>query len=301
MQLRHLQAFVASVQRRSFTRAAAALDLTQAAVSQHVAALEQEFGVELFRREARGVSLTDEGRLLHGYAQKILALVDEVDEKLRQTPGQVTGDLLIASSTVPSEWLLPELLVAFRARWPAIRETVSVSDSKLTRLSVEAGDADIGFVGEVPKSSVLETVEVAADELILFVGPSHPFAKTGSATLKQLRDESLIIREAGSASRHCVEDALDKAGVSADEMTIAMEANNNEMIRAAVQRGLGVAFLSKRASTSNGGLVPVKVRGLHPRRQLYLIKHMHRVPLPPAQQFLKFVEAWRAENLAGPR
>jgi len=296
MELRQLHTFAAAAERESFTRAAEVLSLTQAAVSQQVAALESELGVELFERQGRGVCLTEDGRKLYEYAQQIIELVEEVSLQVGGAERQLSGTLRIASSTVPSEWLLPELLAEFRARWPNVRESLVVSDSSVAMATVEAGEADVGFVGEMPRSSALEARAVAEDELVLFVADDHPMAGKSTATLKQICREAMIVREPGSGSRRCVEQSLKEHGLSPTDLTVAMEVNSNDAIRAAVERGMGVAFLSQRASRNQNGLSPVKVRGFRPRRQLYVIRDPVRIPPRPARKFLEFVEQWQSRS-----
>ena len=293
MELRQLRTFAAAAERESFTRAAVALDLTQAAVSQQVATLEKELAAELFERVGRGVRLTEPGRRFYDYVRKILDLVDEASLQVGDAKQPVSGDLHIATSTVPSEWLLPELLSVFRARWPQIRESLAVSDSSMAAAAVEAGEADVGFVGELPRSSKLEARAVAEDELVLVVAADHPLAQKGATTLKQLCREAQIVREPGSGSRRCIERALEEHGISPSELTIAMEVNSNDAIRAAVERGVGVAFLSQQTKRHSIGVVPVKVRGFRPRRQLYIITDPRHIPSAPARLFLAFVEEWR--------
>ncbi len=296
MELRHLQTFAAAAERCSFTRAAESLHLTQAAVSQHVASLERELGAQLFERRGRGVQLTDEGQRLYAYVKQILELVEAARREICHRERRLSGEVRIAASTVPSEWLVPELLAEFRATWPEVRESLIVSDSSMATLVVEKGEADIGFVGELPRSSTLEANPVAEDELVLVVASDHPMAKKGTTTLKQLCCEPMIVRESGSGSRHCVENALQEHSVSPAELTIALEANSNDAIRAAVQRGVGVAFLSDRAFVPDIGLMRVKVRGFRPRRQLYVVRDPKRNPTAAARQFLRFVDDWRTKN-----
>ncbi|MDH3719019.1 MAG: selenium metabolism-associated LysR family transcriptional regulator [Planctomycetota bacterium] len=298
MELRHLKTFAAAAERGSFTRAAEALELTQAAVSQQVAALEKGLSAQLFQRQGRGVQLTEPGRKLYAYARQILDLVDEASRQVGETEEELCGVLRIATSTVPSEWLLPELLAEFRNRWPQVRESLVVSDSRLATAAVEAGEADVGFVGELPRSSTLHAQAVAEDELVLVVGAEHPLAGKGTTTLKQLCREALIVREPGSGSRRCVERALEEHGISPADLNIAMEVNSNDAIRAAVEQGVGVAFFSQRAIRKEGNIATIKVRGFRPRRQLYLIRNPDRNPTPPARQFLAFVKEWRSAHFA---
>ena len=296
MELRHLRTFAAAAERESFTRAAEALDLTQAAVSQQVAALEKELGTKLVERRGRGVCLTAAGRRLSEYALQILDLVAEASRQVGGVEQHVSGHLRIATSSVPAEWLVPELLAAFRKRYPEIHESLAVSDSRMAAAAVQIGEADMGFVGELPGSSALEATVVAEDELVLVVAADHPLAGKGATTLKRLCREALIIREPGSGSRRCFERALQEHDFSLADLEIAMEVNSNDAIRAAVERGVGVAFLSQRDKRHEIGLASVKVRGFRVRRKLYLIRDPHRILATPARQFLEFVEEWRHDG-----
>lgn len=296
MELRHLKSFSAVAEQNSFTRAAESLGLTQAAVSQQVAALEKELDGRLFDRRGKSVTLTERGERLYAYSRQILDLLDAAATDLGRPEPAVSGVLRIAASTVPSEWLLPELLAEFRARYPHVTESLTVTDSSLAAEAVQSGAADVGFIGELPRSPALRATPVAEDDLCLVVGLDHPWATKGSATLHQLCREPLIVREPGSGSRHCVERKLEEHGISPAALSIVMEANSNYAIRDAVARSVGVAFLSRRAVTEGAGVAPVKVRGFQVRRSIYLIRDGDRHPPPACRAFVTFVETWRSQH-----
>ena len=297
MEIRHLQSFAAAAERQSFTKAAKSLGLTQPAVSQHVAVLEELLDVSLFEREGRTVVLTVAGRRLHDYARRILDLVDEARREVGQDDTVIAGAVIagtmrIASSTVPAELVLPELLAEFRTLHPKVRESVTVSDSRAAAAAVESGEADLGFVGELPRSSQLRARSIATDKLVLVVSPQHPLSGCKKTSLRRLRSEPLIVREPGSGTRRCVEQALEAAGLSPDELNIAMEVNSNDAIRAAVEGGLGAAFLSQATiahEIDEGRLVPLTVAGVKPQRKLYLITDNNRIPNAIVREFLAFL------------
>src|SRR5437899_7083151 len=112
-QLPHLETFARAAELSSFTGAARDLGLTQAAVSQRIQALEQSLGVPLFARQSGHVMLTDAGRRLYEYAQRILALHRAAIDEITGQPTPLTGALSLAASSVPGEQLLPDLLAAF--------------------------------------------------------------------------------------------------------------------------------------------------------------------------------------------
>jgi len=293
MELRQLRTFVIASDLLSFTRAAETLKMTQGAVSQQMAALEKDLGVSLFDRCGRQVVLTEAGCRFQQYARQILDLVDEAKREFTQTATEVRGLLRIAASTVPAETLLPQLLNEFRRMYPGVRECVDVSDTSQATRAVESGEADIGLVGELPKSSQLHSLPLASDELTLVVDPNHRFAKKGVASVNDLRDEPLILREEGSASRHCLEEAIESKGLAMSELSIVVEVNSNDAIRSAVQCGTGIAFLSKSAVKDDDKIVPIRLRGLRPRRDLYVINAASRQKVSPVREFLDFIGQWK--------
>ena len=293
MDFRHLHTFVAVAEGRSFTRAAQSLSITQAAVSQHIAALEKTLDARLFDRGGRCAVLTPAGQRLHEYARRILDLVDSARQELGGEATEIRGTLKIAASTVPSQGLLPRLLASFRESFPLVHELVLVSDSAQAIRAVQSAEADCGLVGALPHGTQLHATAIADDELVLVVGPDHPLADVKAVSVNDLCGEPIITREAGSGSRHCVERALQTAGVSPDGLSATMEMNSNDAIRAAVEQGLAAAFLSRATierDLVDGRLVTIDVEGVQATRKLYLITDPRRTASLPTRSFLEFIE-----------
>ena len=292
MEVKHLRTFVAAASESSFTRAAESLNVTQAAVSQHVAALEHELLTPLFDRTGRTVSLTAAGRRLQDYAQRIIALVEEAQRTVAGIETHIEGRLRIAASTIPAEHLLPTMLAEFREQFPDVREAVHITDSRLATKAVLDGDADIGLVGEKPKSSRIVAAPVATDELIFVVGPQHACAKKRYINPQSLLKQKLIVREPGSGSRQCIEESLRARRISLDQLNVVMEVNSNDAIRAAVREDIGVAFLSSLSAAGDlesGELRRVDVRGVQPTRQLFLIHKPEGLYCAATRAFIDFV------------
>ncbi len=154
--LPHLDTFAEAAERFSFTAAAHALGLSQAAVSQRVLALERELGVPLFRRTGGRVELTDAGRRLHGYARRVLDLHREARAAVTGREPPVEGDLALAASSVPGEHLLPALLAAFGPLHPHVRVRAAVSDSAAVIGQLERGEVSVGLVGRKGDGSHLD-------------------------------------------------------------------------------------------------------------------------------------------------
>lgn len=292
-ELPHLSTFLRAAEQGSFTAAASGLGITQAAVSQRIAILEKELRVSLFDRRAGRIALTEAGQRLYQYARQILGLHEQARVHLGGCHSPVSGELLVAASSVPGECFLPALLSAFQAEHPQVHVKATVSDSGLVVKDIEKGRATLGLVGQKTENSNLDYRTIGSDRLVLIVHSEHPSAGRKTLSLRALKRERLIIRELGSGSRSALEKGLERAGTSLAALDVTLELGSNAAIKDAVSRGLGVAFLSLLAVQRELGskeLQTVAVKGLDLTREFYLIFHRRR-PLPPAAAaFLHFVE-----------
>jgi len=291
--LPHLETFAKAAELGNFTRAARVLGLSQAAVSQRVQALEASLGTPLFRRHGGRVTLTDAGRTLHGYAQRVFDLLREARRAVTGQDAPVVGELTLASSSIPGEHFLPAVLAAFGPGHPHVQVRVTIGDSLAAIDQVERGRADLGLVGRKVEKPHLEYHLLARDRMVLVAPPGHPLAGGKSPTLAQLARHPLVIREAGSGVRHGFEAALERAGRSLADFRVALELGSNEAIKEAVVRGLGVAVLSSRAvekEAAAGQLVARPIADLGADRELFLVQDRRRVLTLPARVFLNFLE-----------
>jgi DNA-binding transcriptional LysR family regulator len=292
-QLPNLETFIRAAEQSSFTAAAKALGLTQAAVSQRIHVLEQELGVPLFVRQGGRVLLTEAGRRLHEYAQRILELHREARAQVSGRPASLSGELFLAASSVPGEHLLPRLLAAFGQQHPHVQVKATVLDSQMVLEQVEHGQVHLGLVGGKGDSPHLEYRCFACDTLALVVPASHPWSRRASVSLEDLASQPLVLREAGSGSRWCLEQALARAGKSLRDLRIAVELGSNEGIKEAVLRGMGVAVLSNQAvqkEVQAGQLHALEVAGLPLQREMFAVWDRRRVLPIPARLFLDLLE-----------
>jgi LysR family transcriptional regulator, low CO2-responsive transcriptional regulator len=293
-ELPHLATFVRAAERGSFTATASELGVSQAAVSQRIAALEKELRVSLFDRRAGRIALTEAGQRLHAYARQILGLHEQARRDIGGIVSSVSGDLLLAASSVPGECLLPALLSAFHAKYPQVRVRATVSDSGSVIRDVEKGKASLGLTGQKAENSALETRPIGRDSLVLIIPSGHAWATRRTVSLDALVSEPLVIRESGSGSRCALEKGLERSGTSLADLNVSLELGSNAAIKDAVKRGLGVAFLSRLAverELDAKELRTVAVRGLRLLRDFYLVYHRHRPLSAAATAFLHFVES----------
>jgi DNA-binding transcriptional LysR family regulator len=291
--LPHLETFSKAAESNSFTAAAQALGLTQAAVSQRIQALEKTLGESLFQRRGGRVLLTEAGQKLYAYAQRILDLHREARREITGWDAPLAGELLLAASSIPGEHLLPALLADFGRRYPHVRVRAEVHDSMAVVGQVERGEVHLGLAGRKVEKKHLEYRFLAHDRMVLVVPPRHPLSGRKKVMVKQLIAYPLVLRESGSGLRHCFEKSLERAGQSLADLRVALELGSNEAIKEAVLRGVGLAILSAYAvqkEVAAGQLRALEVRDLHCDRDMFIVQDRRRVLPPPARLFLHFLE-----------
>lgn len=207
VELPYLVTFSKAAELNSFTAAAKSLGLSQAAVSQRVQSVEKALGVSLFRRRGGRVLLTDAGRQLYAYAERILDLHREARQELTGQRPPISGKLLIGASSIPGEHLLPAVLSVFHQRYPDMKVRADISDSMTVMTQVERGDVELGLVGRKTNNPDLEFPSFAKDRIVLVIPRNHAWAKRRRVSLKLLCQQPLVLREAESGMRHCFEKA----------------------------------------------------------------------------------------------
>ncbi len=272
MTFRQLEAFLAVVRERSFSRAAGRIHLSQPTLSEHIRELERELGKRLFGRRGRAVTLTEAGRVFQPHAARVATAADDARQAMAHLDGLRHGSLVVGAGTTPGIYVLPRVVAAFQRRYPGIELRLHVANSGVIEQRVRDGEVDLGVVG----GHVLGPGErcVAAglvDELVLIVPRGHRWARRGRVGRGDLARERLLVREAGSATRQVMERALQQAGVTP---AATMELNHTEAIKECVMAGLGVAFVSSYAvhgEVRARQLAVVGVTGLRIRRHFHVI------------------------------
>jgi DNA-binding transcriptional LysR family regulator len=286
--LRQFEVFLAVARARSFRRAAEALHLSQPALSQHVRELEAVLEARLFDRLGRTVQLTEAGRILQDHATRLFATLTDARHAIADLQGLARGTLAIGASTTPGIYVLPSVLGVFRTRYPAIAVALQLGNSAEIEALVRAGELDLGVVGDGGTRSVEASLAARVeDELVLIVGPSHPWARRREIGPAELAAEPLLLREPGSATRQVTERALAGAGVA---YRPGMVLPHTEAIKQGVLAGLGVAFVSVyaiRGEQATGRVRPLRVRGLQIVRHFHLIHHERRRPSAAARAFME--------------
>jgi DNA-binding transcriptional LysR family regulator len=242
---RRLQVFHAVAKHLSFTKAAEALFMTQPAVTFQIRQLEEHFNTRLFDRAHGRIALTPAGQLALDYAERILGLSSELDTRLKEMSGQVAGPLLIGASTTIAEFLLPQVLGEFKARYPAVVPRLFVANSEAVQGRIAERSLDLGFIEGDSHLPSLVTDVCCDDELRVVCAPAHPLAKLKSIVPKALMEHAYVSREPGSGTREVIDHYLQKAGVQPDSLQVVMELGSPEALKGLVATGLGFTIMSR--------------------------------------------------------
>ncbi len=277
MTLEQLRIFVAVAERQHVTQAAQALNLAQSAASHAIASLEEQFDAKLFNRVGRRIELTEAGQVFLAEARAVLARAAAAELALCEFTGLKRGTLSVqASQTIASYWL-PRHLVAFRQSHPHIEIRLAIGNTAQVAAAVESGTAELGFVEGAVENEHFDSTPVAHDQLVIVVGPGHPWAKRAQLTPSELKDGEWVLREPGSGTRSVFEDCLAHLGIDPGRLRIALELPSNEAVRAAVEAGLGATAISASvaAPSIEAGLLE-QVAFQLPEREFHVLRHRDR-------------------------
>ncbi len=262
---RRLQVFHAVAKQMSFTKAAETLFMTQPAVTFQIKQLEEHFNARLFERGHGRIALTPAGDVVLEYAERILALSAELDTRLREMTGRLSGPLLIGASTTIAEFLLPRVLGEFKSRHPDVQPKLTVANSETIENRVAEHTLDLGLIEAPSHLAALLTEVCCEDELQVIVAPGHPLAKQKTVTPKQLVAYPYVSREAGSGTREFTDLYFRKAGIAAPDLNVVMELGSPEALKGVVGTGLGFAILSKATVAKEQKLADLVAIPLAPR------------------------------------
>lgn len=250
MNLKQIEAFVYVAEGGSFSKAAKELFLTQPTVSAHISSLERELNARLFVRNTKEVNLSDEGKMLYHYAKQMVELERKIEEDFEVNEEKGQKCITIAASTVPSQYLLPQILAKFNERYPDKQFQVMETDSAGVIEQVVNHTVDVGFTGTVLDTKHCRYIPFYRDKLIVITPNSEKYRalKESGYDTKWIAEESLIMREEGSGTRKEAEKQLKKKGIDVGKLNVVASMENQEAIKKSVSNGMGVSIISRLAA-----------------------------------------------------
>ncbi len=295
MNLKQLEAFVQVAEGGSFSKAAKALFLTQPTVSAHISSLEKEFGVRLFVRNTKEVALSESGQVLYKYARQMVDLEDRIEEHFHVGENSGSHSITIAASTIPAQYLVPQILKIFKEQYPEEQIKLLETDSAGVVSQIIDQTAEVGFTGTVLEKKHCQYIPFYKDKLVIVTPNTEKYrmlAREQEGDISWLMNEPLILREEGSGTRKEAERQLKKAGILYSKLNIIASIDNQEAIKRSVRQGMGVSVLSQLATideVKDGHLLTFHIPYSDEGRDINVVYNKNKALTRSAEHFIKTV------------
>ena len=292
MEFKQLEAFVAVVDYGSFSEAARKLYLTQPTISAHVRSLEEELHTKLILRTTKKATITTRGYQLYDSAVRMLEIRNNL---LENFTGVQKHMIDLAASTIPSSYLLPEILAAFGKTHPDIYFHSIQADSAESINRVLDGTVDLALVGQNTRDETCVFLPFCQDELVIATPITNHYLglQNKSVTFEDFIKDPIIIREKGSGTKKEMDLFLEQIGVTPNDLNVIARMNDLEGIKKSIVNGLGISILSARSAidlqkTKQILLFPLE-ESAH-KRTFYIVYSKNRILKPHVRQFIQFVQ-----------
>ena len=293
MELKQLRSYCAVVKYNSFTKAAEKLYLSQPTVSAHIRQLEEEFQSQLILRTTKSIQLTHRGQELYECAQNMVHLQNNL---LRSWNDEDRKIIHIGASTIPSTYILPELLPAFRKKEPEIQFHVTQGNTQAIVDGLLCGAYDVGLIGADPHRESLSVTPFFRDQMVLITPVNDEFKAFSPAEeipLREICSRPVLLRENGSGSKKSITAYLEANGIEENALTVAARLNDQESIMNLVAAGLGISIVSRKAAeraVKEGRLLAFPLPGGGSGRELYIALRTGAFLSQQTRKFISYAE-----------
>ncbi|KLR72266.1 MULTISPECIES: LysR family transcriptional regulator [Geobacillus] len=236
-----LYVFVKVVEKGNFTKAAEELHMTQPAVSQHIQTLERLFDTKLLDRTNKYVKLNKAGEIVYHYAKEILGLYTRMNQLVDDLLNRAGGELSIGASYTYGEYVLPQMIAKLHQHYPLIKPTITIGNSNEIVEMVSSHQLDVGIIEMDIETKNVYIEPFAKDQMVVVASVHHPYAQKESVQMDDLRNATWIVRETGSGTRKATDEFFLKHNFFPSSI---MEFGSTQLIKEAVEAGLGLTFLS---------------------------------------------------------
>jgi LysR family transcriptional regulator, low CO2-responsive transcriptional regulator len=293
--LTQLVAFLTVVRRGSVTAAAEELVVTQPSVSAAVNALERELGVRLTERAGRTVRPTAAGAAFAPFAADVLGLLDQGRRAAREAEEARPHTLRISAVTTAGEYLVPQLIQAFRERRPEVEISLDVGNREVVFQRVLDHKVDVAVTGRIPDDDRFVGEDFADNEFVLVTGSGDPLARRRWVAMEELESRPWLLREPGSGTRTLVEEFLASRGIHPNVLTLG----SNGAIKQAARSGLGIALQSRAAvelELKLGLLDTISPAGGLPERRWHVVRSAVGPVREDVEAFMSFCTSRAARH-----
>ena len=292
-----LRVFYHAAKNLNFTAAANELFITQPAVTYQMKAFEEFCNLKLFKKRARRLFLTDEGRALFEYTEKIFQYEKEIENAIEDMRELKRGVLSLGTTKAYARYFMPLMLSTFHKNYPNIKIQLNEGSSLEMTYSLLDFKIEVAVIAQAGELPEVDFFPFSKEEMALIVAPGHHFTKKKAIAIKDLANEPFIMKEKGSGTRKLVEQLFSNENCSPD---ILMETSNTEFIKQLVQRGEGISFLVKEAVAAEikeKKLVQVALKGRKVFLDVSIAYLKGQVLSPPAKAFVDTLTRLRAEDI----
>jgi len=289
MTLRHLKIFIAICDNDfNTTKAAASLHMAQPAVSLALSEIEKYYGVKLFDRIGRRLSITEAGKRFHEYASRITLLFDDMEKGMRDW--DTFGKLRVGASITIGSRFLPEYVSRFYETHPGTDVQVLVAPTDQLEQKLLSNELDFALIEGIPHSPALVSEAYMDDHLTAICSAKGSLACGGTMSLEEFKDQPFLLREKGSGTREVFDRAVEKAGFSVEPV---WEATSTASLINAAINDLGIAVIPYRLAEvpiKQGLVHQLEVKGLDFSRKFYIIYHKEKFLTSSARAFMKLCQ-----------
>ena len=247
MDFKQLQTYVAVVECESFSKAAQQLFISQPTVSAHIRMLEDELGSSLIERTTKSIMVTSKGRAVYEYAVGILKIRERMIQICAEEQKRI---IRIAASTIPSAYMLPQILPEYGRMCMQTYFSIQQVKSKEVLSGVEDGQYDIGF-SALPGDGDLMSIPICQDRMVLITPVSQDFLEIRAkecVSTEELFQRPIILREKMDAGQKMADLYLTELGVREQDLHVVARANDQETVKQLVAGGMGISLISHRAA-----------------------------------------------------
>ena len=275
MDFRQIEAYVKVIELGSFSKAAEAIFMSQPSISTYISNLEKELNTKLINRSTKEISPTLAGKIFFEHVKELLILKDNVVERIQNLSGNFNGEINILASSVPSQYIIPEMIARFHIMYPDISFYVRQADTLEVSRGIASQQAEIGFSGSIAENDKCTFHEFIEEQMIFIAPCNGKISDSHEYPLEELLySHCFISREKGSGTRTQYESFFIRQGISLERINGCANFDNTQSIINAVISGLGISIVSEiaaRAAIQQGVVMPIKLLENLPVRKLYYV------------------------------
>lgn len=303
LEFKQLEAYIRVYELRSFSKAAEEMFVSQPSVSVYINSLEEELQTQLIYRSTKEFLPTEQGQLFYEYAKEMLSLRDRSIFSIKKLSDCTVGNIDIAASSVPAQYILPETFGAFHKLYPDITFNLEQADTVDVIKGIAEYKSEIGFVGAKIENPKCQYEYFMSEKLVIIAPEEERFQGVPSSdAARLLREGYFVTREQGSGTKLAYEECLKNIGVTPEELKVSACFNNTQSIILAVAKGLGLAIVSELAAKyyiQQKLITPIYVDSF-PQRNFYIVLKKNRVVTPAVDLFVRFTCSYVGHNVEEP-